>query len=178
MPSRPRPLPDSIAALDLGSNSFHMLVARTTGGEPVVVDRLREMVQLASGLDARGHLSAEARDRAIECLRRFGQRIRHMPPTAVRAVGTNTLRAAEDATEFLVEAEQALGHSIETISGMEEARLIFLGVTQTLPEPEMRRLVVDIGGGSTDRRGRVVAPEHGEPLHGVCLVQPCVFRRR
>ena len=129
MPNPVRALPESIAALDLGSNSFHMLVARTKGGEPVVVDRLREMVQLASGLDSTNRLTAEARDRAVACLSRFGQRVRHMPPGAVRAVGTNTLRAAEDADEFLVAAERALGHSIETISGIEEARLIFLGVT-------------------------------------------------
>lgn len=101
-------LPENIAAVDLGSNSFHMLVARTKGGEPVLVDRLREMVQLASGLDDRNRLSQESRDRAVECLRRFGQRLRHMAPSAVRAVGTNTLRAAEDADEFLLDAERAL----------------------------------------------------------------------
>jgi exopolyphosphatase/guanosine-5'-triphosphate,3'-diphosphate pyrophosphatase len=143
-------LPETVAAVDLGSNSFHMLVARTDNGTPVVVDRLREMVQLASGMDRDGRLTDEARDRAIECLRRFGQRVRHMPEGAVRVVGTNTLRSARETEGFLVEAEHALGHSIETISGIEEARLIFLGVTQTQPDPESRRLVVDIGGGSTE----------------------------
>ncbi len=170
MPSVVRPLPPNIAAVDLGSNSFHMLVARTAGGEPVVVDQLREMVQLASGLDATGRLNAESRTKAIECLERFGQRLRHVPPDDVRAVGTNTLRAAEDAEDFLVKAELALGHPIETISGIEEARLIFLGVAQTLPEPDTRRLVIDIGGGSTDLIvGEEVTPYDMESLYMGCI---------
>ncbi len=169
MPNPIQPLPENIAAVDLGSNSFHMLVARTKGGEPVLVDRLREMVQLASGLDARDRLSPESRDRAIECLRRFGQRLRHMDPSDVRAVGTNTLRAAADAGEFLLDAERALGHSIETISGIEEARLIFLGVTRTLPGPRRRRLVVDIGGGSTELIVGDEAPLDLESLYMGCI---------
>lgn len=169
MPNPIETLPENIAAVDLGSNSFHMLVARTKGGEPVLVDRLREMVQLASGLDADGRLSPESRDRAIECLRRFGQRLRHMNPRGVRAVGTNTLRAAADAGEFLVDAERALGHSIETISGIEEARLIFLGVTRTLPGPKRRRLVVDIGGGSTELIVGDEAPLDLESLYMGCI---------
>jgi len=143
-------LPETVAAIDLGSNSFHMLVARTGSGPPVVVDRLREMVQIASGLDEKGRLTKAARERALDCLRRFGQRVRHMPEASVRAVGTNTLRSARDIGEFILAAEDALGHPIETISGIEEARLIFLGVTQTLPEAKTKRLVVDIGGGSTE----------------------------
>jgi len=143
-------LPETIAAVDLGSNSFHMLVARTENGDPVVVDRLREMVQLASGLEASGNLTAKVQERALDCLRKFGERVRHMSSNAVRAVGTNTLRSARGVEEFLTRAEEALGHPIETISGIEEARLIYLGVTQTLPRPHARRLVVDIGGGSTE----------------------------
>ena len=162
-------LPENVAAVDLGSNSFHMLVARTKGGEPIVVDRLREMVQLASGLDAEDRLSQESRDRATECLRRFGQRLRHMDPGGVRAVGTNTLRAAADAGEFLMDAERALGHPIETISGIEEARLIFLGVTRTLPGPRRRRLVVDIGGGSTELIVGEEAPLDLESLYMGCI---------
>ena len=169
MPNPIDTLPENIAAVDLGSNSFHMLVARTKGGEPVLVDRLREMVQLASGLDPHNRLSPESRDRAIECLRRFGQRLRHMAPSDVRAVGTNTLRAAEDAGEFLLDAERALGHSIETISGIEEARLIFLGVTQTLSGPRRRRLVVDIGGGSTELIVGDEVPRHMESLYMGCI---------
>ena len=169
MPNPIDTLPENIAAVDLGSNSFHMLVARTKGGEPVLVDRLREMVQLASGLDASDRLSPESRDRAIECLRRFGQRLRHMAPSDVRAVGTNTLRVAVDADEFLMDAERALGHSIETISGIEEARLIFLGVTRTLPGPHRRRLVVDIGGGSTELIAGDAAPRDMESLYMGCI---------
>ncbi len=169
MPNPTETLPENIAAVDLGSNSFHMLVARTKGGEPILVDRLREMVQLASGLAPDGRLSPESRDRAIECLRRFGQRLRHMDPSEVRAVGTNTLRAAVDAGEFLVDAERALGHSIETISGIEEARLIFLGVTRTLPGPQSRRLVVDIGGGSTELIVGDEAPLDMESLYMGCI---------
>ena len=169
MPNPIDTLPDNIAAVDLGSNSFHMLVARTKGGEPVLVDRLREMVQLASGLDAHDRLSPESRDRAIECLRRFGQRLRHMAPSEVRAVGTNTLRVAADAGEFLMDAERALGHSIETISGIEEARLIFLGVARTLPEPQRRKLVIDIGGGSTELIAGDEAPRDMESLYMGCI---------
>ncbi len=169
MPNPSDVLPENIAAVDLGSNSFHMLVARTKGGEPVLVDRLREMVQLASGLDAGDRLSRESRDRALECLRRFGQRLRHMAPSEVRAVGTNTLRAAADAGEFLIDAERALGHSIETISGIEEARLIFLGVTRTLPGPRRRRLVVDVGGGSTELIVGDEAPRDMESLYMGCI---------
>jgi len=143
-------LPETVAAVDLGSNSFHLLVARTGGGEPVVVDRLREMVRLAGGLSRTQRLTRKSQERALDCLRRFGQRLRHMPPDSVRAVGTNTLRSAHNAGTFLEEAERALGHSIEVISGIEEARLVYLGVAQSLPDPDTRRLVVDIGGGSTE----------------------------
>jgi exopolyphosphatase/guanosine-5'-triphosphate,3'-diphosphate pyrophosphatase len=170
----PQPLPETVAAVDLGSNSFHMLVARTDNGSPAVVDRLREMVQLASGLDEHGRLTEEAGQRAIECLRRFGERLRHIPEDAVRVVGTNTLRSARDAEGFLVEAEQALGHSIETISGIEEARLIFLGVAQSLPEPQTKRLVVDIGGGSTE----LIVGEGLRPIDMESLYMGCITTTR
>lgn len=139
-----------VAAVDLGSNSFHMLVARTVDGEVHVVDRIKERVALAEGLDDERNLSNEAQRRALACLERFGQRLEHMPADNVRAVGTNTLRAAKGARRFLETAEAALGHRIEIISGREEARLVYLGVANTLASPEGRRLVVDIGGGSTE----------------------------
>ena len=162
--------PESIAAVDLGSNSFHLIVARTTSGEPVVVDRLREMVQLASGLDDSHNLSEEAQERALECLGRFGERARHIPASSVRAVGTNTLRTAHNAAEFLVRAEEALGHSIETISGIEEARLIFLGVAHSMAESDASRLVLDIGGGSTELIvGRSFQPAYMESLYMGCV---------
>ena len=139
-----------VAAVDLGSNSFHMIVARMENGVPRIVDRHREMVRLADGLDDRHMLSDEARWRALGCLRRFGQRLRDLDSKDVRAVGTNTFRAADNAAEFLDQAEQALGHPIDIISGVEEARLIYNGVARTLKKGNERRLVVDIGGGSTE----------------------------
>jgi exopolyphosphatase/guanosine-5'-triphosphate,3'-diphosphate pyrophosphatase len=148
-----------VAAVDLGSNSFHMVVARLVGGEIATVDRYREMVSLAAGLDAKGRLSAEARQRGIECLRRFGQPLRDFDDTAVRAVGTNTLRRLRERSKFVAEAEEALGHAIEVISGIEEARLIYLGVARTLGEDGGRLLVLDIGGGSTE----IVVGERSRP---------------
>jgi len=145
-------LPDTqtVAAVDLGSNSFHMLVARLVGGEVHVVDRLKERVALAEGLDEGRKLSREARDRAVACLSLFGERLKHMRPGSVRAVGTNTLRAARNARGLIEQGSEALGHPIEVISGREEARLIYLGVAHTLEGSPGRRLVVDIGGGSTE----------------------------
>lgn len=143
--------PDILATLDLGSNSFHMIIARLVGkGQLQVLDRLREMVQLAAGLDSEGRLSQAAQKRAIACLSRFGERLQNLPPWAIRAVGTNALRQATNADEFLMKARLALGHPIEIIAGDEEARLIYLGVSHALDFDNARRLVVDIGGGSTE----------------------------
>jgi exopolyphosphatase/guanosine-5'-triphosphate,3'-diphosphate pyrophosphatase len=143
-------VPDVLAAVDLGSNSFHMIVARYNHGQLVVVDRLREMVRLAAGLDEQGRLSRESTQRALQCLERFGQRLRDMRAESVRVVGTNTLRKARRRGAFLERARDALGHPIEIISGVEEARLIYLGVAHTTPQDGGHRLVVDIGGGSTE----------------------------
>lgn len=142
---------DMLAAIDIGSNSFHMIVARYTLGQLRIVDRLRETVRMAEGLDANGGLVPEVRQRALECLARFGQRIRDIPPHHVRALATNTVRSLASPQAFLVPAETALGHSIEIISGREEARLIYLGVAHAQPpKAAQRRLVIDIGGGSTE----------------------------
>ena len=138
------------AAIDLGSNSFHMIVARRTGTGITVTDRLRSPVRLAAGLTASGGLSVPAQDRAIECLTKFGQRLRDLPSSHVRAVGTNALRQAKKATNFLERAESALGHRIEVIPGVEEARLIYLGVSHSIADDHRRRIVIDIGGGSTE----------------------------
>lgn len=140
---------DILAAVDLGSNSFHMIIARLRDGHFQVMDRLREMVQLRAGLKHH-RLSEEAQDRAIACLERFGERIKHLPPDSVRVVGTNTLRIAENSRSFLRRAKNALGHPIEVIAGEEEARLIYLGVARSLAFDDSRRLVMDIGGGSTE----------------------------
>jgi len=143
-------IPDVIAAVDLGSNSFHMVVARHSHGQLIILDRLREMVRLAAGLDEQGRLERAAVERAIACLERFGQRLKDMKAESVRVVGTNTLRRARRKGAFLDRARAALGHPIEVISGIEEARLVYLGVAHTTPSEPGRRLVVDIGGGSTE----------------------------
>jgi exopolyphosphatase/guanosine-5'-triphosphate,3'-diphosphate pyrophosphatase len=163
-------LPGTVAAVDLGSNSFHLVVAQVEGERPRVVDRLSEMVRLAAGIDKRRRIAPEVQERALTCLRRFGERVKGLPPAAVRAVGTNTLRAAGPHNEFLPKAEEALGHPIEVISGVEEARLIYAGVAHSLEVSEGRRLVVDIGGGSTE----VIVGQHMEPLYMESLHVGCV----
>jgi exopolyphosphatase / guanosine-5'-triphosphate,3'-diphosphate pyrophosphatase len=142
--------PDVIAAVDLGSNSFHMVVARRSNGEITILDRIREMVRLGAGLDASGRISSEAAELALACLGRFRERLAALEAGQVRAVGTNTLRRARRRNAFLSRARAALGHPIEVISGVEEARLVYLGAAHSLPSKAGRRLVVDIGGGSTE----------------------------
>ncbi len=166
--------PQIVAAIDLGSTSFHLVVARIMNGQIHVVDRLREMVVLASGLDQKNRLGEPAQKRALECLARFGQRLRDMPPGSVRAVGTNTLRAACNAGDFLERAQNALGHPIEIVAGREEARLIYLGVAHSLPLQKGRRLVTDIGGGSTE----LIIGEGFEPLQMESLHMGCVNMSR
>jgi exopolyphosphatase/guanosine-5'-triphosphate,3'-diphosphate pyrophosphatase len=161
---------DVLAAVDLGSNSFHMVVARTQQAHPSIVDRLREGVRLASGLDERGYLDEQSQERALACLRRFGQRLRDMHAHQVRVVGTNTLRRARNAEAFLARAEEALGHPVEVISGMEEARLVYLGVSHHIDSKDGRNLVVDIGGGSTE----LIVGEGYEPKHLESLYIGCV----
>ena len=167
----PKPTtPELVAAIDLGSNSFHMIVASLRQGELVVVDRLREMVRLAAGLTPDRFLTEEAQKKALDCLQRFGQRLRDMPSGSVRAVGTNTLRVARNSAQFLVQAEQALGHPIEIIAGIEEARLIYQGVANSLNNDGKRRLVMDIGGGSTEYIiGVDQAPLQKESLRMGCV---------
>ncbi len=162
--------PAQVAAVDLGSNSFHMIVAELRANEIVVVDRLREMVRLGSGLTPERDLTPEIQQRALECLERFGQRLRTLSPGSVRAVGTNTLRAARNAGPWLARAEQALGHPIEIIAGIEEARLIYQGVSQSQPNDGQSRLVMDIGGGSTEYIiGVDLTPLQKESLHMGCV---------
>ena len=141
---------DLYAAIDLGSNSFHMIIAREAHGQMQVVDKHKEMVRLRAGLDKNGKLTDKAFSQGIECLERFGQLINNIPRKNVRAVGTNTLRNAKNSRAFLAYARKALGHSIQIIAGQEEARLIYLGVAHGLPSSDEQRLVMDIGGGSTE----------------------------
>ena len=163
-----------LAAVDLGSNSFHMVVARHVLGQLRVIDRLRETVRLAEGLDGDGELRADVRARALACLTRFGQRIRALPAQQVRVVATNTVRQLRAPRAFLQAAEAALGHGVEVISGREEARLIHLGVTHALPARGRRRLVIDIGGGSTEF---IIGRDH-EALERESLQVGCVASTR
>lgn len=168
----PTPTEDMVGAVDLGSNSFHMVIARVIEPDVRIVDRLKERVQLAAGLDSGKYLSEEAQERALACLERFGQRLRQMPRAQVRAVGTNTLRRAKNSRDFLQKAHKALGHPIEIVSGREEARLIYLGVSHSLASDgdAGRRLVVDIGGGSTE----CIVGERFEALQEESLHMGCV----
>lgn len=159
-----------LAAVDLGSNSFRLQVARVENDQLYMLDSLREPVRLAAGLDADKRLDKDAQQRALSCLERFGERLRGLPREAVRAVGTNSLRVAKNAAEFLKQAEAALGFPIEVIAGREEARLIYLGVAHGLPQTDAKRMVMDIGGGSTE-----FIIGHGlEPLKLESLFMGCV----
>ncbi|WP_300455775.1 exopolyphosphatase [Accumulibacter sp.] len=151
-----------------------MIVARIANGQVQVLDRLREMVQLAAGLDGRNRLSAESQQRALDCLARFGQRLRHIPAARVRIVGTNTLRQARNSAEFVARAEEVLGHRVEIVAGQEEARLIYLGVAHSVGDVSGQRLVVDIGGGSTE----LIIGEKFDSLHLASLRMGCVSLSR
>ncbi len=159
-----------MAAVDLGSNSFHLVVARYEHGEPRVIDRLRDSVRLAAGLRGDGTLEETRRARALECLARFGQRLRTLPQERVRAVATNTVRRLSTPGSFLGPAEEALGNPIEVVSGREEARLIYLGVAHGVPDSPNRRLVIDIGGGSTE----FIIGQHMDALEKESLQMGCV----
>jgi len=165
-----------IAAVDMGSNSFHMVVARVEHGEPRVIDRLRDTVRMAAGLRADGTLDAEHRARALDCLARFGQRIAGVPSIRVRAVATNTVRRLASSQTFLVAAEAALGHPVEIVSGREEGRLIFLGAAHGLPASREHRLVIDVGGGSTEFIiGRGLTPLQTESVQAGCIASTLRF---
>jgi len=162
--------PEIIAAVDLGSNSFHMIVGELRHGQLAIIDRIKETVRLAEGLSASGDLSADARQRALDCLSRFGERLRDMRAGSVRAAGTSTIRRAREDTSFMSEAEALLGHPIEVISGIEEARLVYTGVMHSLPPTDGMRLVTDIGGGSTEViLGQGATPTALESLHMGCV---------
>jgi len=147
-----------------------MIVGRLQNGQLQLIDRLREPVRLAAGLDDDQQLHPEVAERALDCLRRFGQRVHELKPGSVRAVGTNTLRIAQISNGFVEQAQEALGHSIEVISGIEEARLIHLGVAHSLADPGGQRLVVDIGGGSTE----LIIGEGFRPIYLESLYMGCV----
>ena len=162
--------PEVVAAVDLGSNSFHMKVARVQQGQLHVIDTIKEMVRLGAGITSKHSIDQATTNRAIACLQRFGQRLGSMQANHVRVVGTNALRRADRCDDFLQAAEEALGHPIEIISGMEEARLIYVGVSHCLPTQNQKTLVIDIGGGSTELIiGEGHTPLLMESLHMGCL---------
>ena len=164
------PRPDLLAAVDLGSNSFHLQVCRVTSGQIYPLDSLREVVRLGAGLTSEKRIDRATQARALEALQRIGERLRGLPRSAVRAVGTNTLRVAKNAPQFLREARAALGFPIEVIAGREEARLIYLGVAHSMPPSAQNRLVVDIGGGSTEFIiGKGLDPLLTESLYMGCV---------
>jgi exopolyphosphatase/guanosine-5'-triphosphate,3'-diphosphate pyrophosphatase len=170
--------PHLLASVDLGSNSFRLIVGRIeetpAGSQIYQVDALRESVRLAAGLSADKLLDRASQVRAWDALKRFGERLRDFHPDHVRAVATNTLRVAKNAREFLVEAEAALGFPIEVIAGREEARLIYAGAAHSVPAISGKRLVVDIGGGSTE----FIIGSHYTPLVMESLYIGCVSHSR
>jgi exopolyphosphatase/guanosine-5'-triphosphate,3'-diphosphate pyrophosphatase len=141
---------ETLAAVDLGSNSFHLQIGRVVDGQIYPLDAVREVVRLGGGLTAEKRIDRATQAAALDALAKFGERLRGFPRAAVRAVGTNALRVAKNTPQFLREARATLGFPIDVISGREEARLIYLGVAHALPSSTSKRLVIDVGGGSTE----------------------------
>ena len=164
-------LPDGslLAALDLGSNSFHLIVARVEHGEMRPIETLAEKVQLAAGLRD-GQLTEEAITRGLDCLARFAQLLESLDIQRVRAVGTHALRIARNRRSFTQPARKILGVPIDVIYGREEARLVYLGVAHSLADDAQSRLVIDIGGGSTE----FIIGEKFEPRHLESLQMGCI----
>lgn len=159
-----------LAAVDLGSNSFRLEIGRIEGSHILTQGYWKETVRLAAGLDEEQRLTRKAMDTALDTLARMNERLRGLPASQVRAVGTQTLRVARNAADFLRRAEKVLGYPIEVIAGREEARLIFEGCAHTLPLSSARRLVVDIGGASTELIiGRGYAAERAESFKVGCV---------
>lgn len=161
--------PREFAAIDLGSNSFHMIVARIVNGSIQVLSRIKRRVRLADGLDENLVLSQEAIERGVACLALFAKRLQGFSEENVKVVGTYTLRRAINKQDFLDQAKAVFPYSISIISGQEEARLIYSGVSHTQPE-KGRKLVVDIGGGSTEITiGDNFTPIRAESRHMGCV---------
>jgi exopolyphosphatase/guanosine-5'-triphosphate,3'-diphosphate pyrophosphatase len=160
----------TLATADLGSNSFRLQVARVEGHQIYPLDSLKETVRLGAGLDQDKNLSPDIQAAALAALARFGERLRGLQPEQVRIVGTNTLRVAKNGAAFIAQAEEALGFPIDIIAGREEARLIYLGAAHSLPNTPERRLVVDIGGGSTE----FIIGQHFEAMVTESLPLGCV----
>jgi exopolyphosphatase/guanosine-5'-triphosphate,3'-diphosphate pyrophosphatase len=161
---------ETLAAVDLGSNSFHLQIGRVVDDQIYLLDGMREAVRLGAGLTRDKRIDRATQVRALDALRRFSDRLRGIPAEAVRVVGTNALRVAKNSRQFLAEAKEALGFPIEIIAGREEARLVYLGVAHSLPLSRDKRLVMDIGGGSTEFIiGIGVRPELMDSLYMGCV---------
>jgi len=159
-----------LAAVDLGSNSFRLQIARAEGEQLYMLDGLREPVRLAAGLTDQNFLDTDTQQRALTTLGLFAERLRDLPQEAVRAVATNVFRVAKNSAEFIIQAEHVLGFPIEVISGLEEARLIYVGVAHGLPPSNENLLVMDIGGGSTEFIiGNGLTPRKMESLYMGCV---------
>ncbi|MEG0341905.1 exopolyphosphatase [Acinetobacter sp. TY2] len=158
-----------LAAIDMGSNSFHLAIARVDHGEVKKVASMSEKVQLAAGLDENKNLTEAAQQRGLACLARFVGRLSSVQANRLRIVATNALRQAKNGQEFIQKAAEILPKPIEIIAGREEARLIYLGVSHTMANSG-RRLVIDIGGGSTE----LIIGEEFEPIHTESLQMGCV----
>ncbi len=167
----PETLPEGslLAAVDLGSNSFHLIIAKIEHGEMRPIEALAEKVQLGAGLEDE-RLSDEAIQRGLECLGRFAQLLESVEPERVRVVGTNALRVARNRHEFTIPARRILGTRVDVVYGREEARLVYLGVAHTLADDVKSRLVIDIGGGSTELIiGQRFEPQLLESLQMGCV---------
>ena len=160
----------TLAAVDLGSNSFHLQISRVVNGQLYPLDALKETIRLGAGVTADKSVDPATAERAFAALRLFAERLRGLPKDAVRVVGTNALRVAKNANAFVKEAEIILGYPIEIIAGREEARLIYMGVANSLPPSNHQRLVVNIGGGSTEFIiGHRLKPKAVESLYMGCV---------
>lgn len=162
--------PEHLAVIDLGSNSFHLLVACPDQGGVRFIESLSEKVQLAAGLCVDRRITDDARERALACLGRYAEQLRDIPRDNLRIVGTSTLRTAVNAADFIVAAEQLMGREVEVVSGREEARLIYQGASRFLPADNRLRLVADIGGDSTE----LVIGRHHQALETASLHMGCV----
>lgn len=162
-----------MAAIDMGSNSFHMVVAKVESGEVRPIDKFAEKVMLASGLNDQGELTSGAIGRGLQCLRKFSQRTENIQTKNIRCIGTNTLRHAKNGPLFLSQAQKILGCPVDVVDGREEARLIYLGVAHSLRSHDGHRLVFDIGGGSTE----FIIGEGFEPILTESLHMGCVSYR-
>lgn len=159
-----------MAAIDLGSNSFHLVVAHARDGRLELVDRLRQRVALAEGLNSEGQLDATSRTRALDCLQQFANRVRGLPADRCRIVATNTFRKIKDQGQFMRAATAALTRPIEIISGTEEANLVFLGIRYDVGATTQPLLAIDVGGGSTEIAwGRGDVPTMSESVQVGCV---------